>query len=176
MPIEITFQLSLRDVYRSNAAIMTGNLRWFFWPLSLICLIPIAGIAFALVAKTMGLSVPIGFAGLWGSLFLPTFLLYLRFGAPYFAARTLFKNNANLKAAIHYSISEDLVIQEMATGRAELRWSTFVRVREAPDLFLLYVQKQLAHPIPKRAYTSAQELSAFRDIVRRQVPRAELRG
>jgi hypothetical protein len=175
-PLKITFQLSLRDVYKSNVAIIAGNLRWFFWPLALICLIPIASVAFALVAKTMGLSMPIGFAGLWGSLFLPTFLLYLRFGAPYFAARTVFKNNANLKAAIHYSISEDLVIQEMATGRAELRWSTFVRVRETPDLFLLYVQKQLAHPIPKRAFANAQEISAFREIVRRQVPRTELRG
>jgi hypothetical protein len=155
---------------------MAGNLRWFFWPLSLICLIPIAGIAFALVAKGMGLSTPVGFAGLWGALFLPTFLVYLRFGAPYFAARTLVKNNANVKGAIRYSISEDLVVQEMVTGRAELRWSTFVRVRETSDLFLLYVQKQLAHPIPKRAFASAQEISAFRDIVRRQVPRAQLRG
>jgi hypothetical protein len=176
LPIEITFRLSLRDIYRSNAAIMTGNHRWFFWPLWLICLIPIAGVAFALAGKTMGVFVPSGFAGLWAGLFLPTFLLYLRFGAPYFAARALFKNNANLKGAIHYSISEDLVIQEMATGRAELRWSTFLRVRETPDLFLLYVQKQLAHPIPKRAFISAQEISAFRDIVRHQVPRAELRG
>jgi hypothetical protein len=155
---------------------MAGNLRWFFWPLALICLIPIAGVAFAWKAKSMGLSVPLGFAGLWGVLFLPAFLAYLRFGAPYFAARAVFKTAPNLKAAIHYSISEDLIIQDMATGRAELRWPTFVRVRETSDLFLLYVQKQLAHPIPKRAFANVQEISAFRDIVRRQVQRAELRG
>lgn len=154
---------------------MAGNLKWPFWLLSLIYLIPVAGAVFALVAKVMGLSIPVSFAGLWGALFLPVFLLYLRFGAPYIAARVLFKNNANLKAPIHYSISDDLVTQEMATGRAELRWSTFVRVRETSDLFLMYVQKQLAHPIPKRAFTSAEEVSRFREIVHRQVQRAELR-
>jgi hypothetical protein len=122
----------------------------------------------------MGVSVPIGYSAVWGLLFLPTFLAYFRFGAPYFAARALFDKQPNVKAPIRYLISEDLVIQEMATGRAELRWSIFVRVRETSDLFLLYVQKHVAHPIPKRAFTGGQSISAFRDIVRRQVPRAEL--
>jgi hypothetical protein len=74
--MEITFELSLRDVYRSNVAIMTGNLKWFFWPFALISLVTIAAFAFSLVARATGSAMPNGFAGLWGILVVPTLLIY----------------------------------------------------------------------------------------------------
>jgi hypothetical protein len=77
---------------------------------------------------------------------------------------------------MHYSFSEDLVVQEMATGRAELQWATFLKVRETKDLLLFFVQKQLAYVVPKRAFQSEKDIAAARDLIRRHVANAALHG
>ncbi len=173
--LRITFQLGLRDVYKSNVSITTDSLRKFLIPFWGILFLVFASAGFALVAKAVGFAVPLTTAGLWSVLFLPALLLWVCYATPYFAAKSLYKSSVNLHNPIHYSFSDDLVTQEMASGRAELLWSTFVRVRETPDLFLFYVQKHLAHPVPKRAFTSDQEIVGFRELIRRHVRNVSLR-
>jgi hypothetical protein len=153
--LEITFRLSLHDVYRANSAISSDNLKRLRPLLTIIAVVLAASIAFGYASSgPSGLVPSLLRGGIWGILFFPTFLLLICYVSTYFAAKSLFKSNVNLQNPIHYSFSDDIVIQEMATGRAELRWNTFIRVKETRDLFLLFVQKQLAHPIPKRAFES----------------------
>jgi YcxB-like protein len=174
--LKITFQLGLRDVYKSNVSITTDSLRKFLIPFWGIIFLLFASAGFALTAKAVGFAVPFAMGSLWGVLFLPAFLLSMCYVTPYFAAKSLYKNSVNLHNAIHYSFSDDLVTQEMASGRAELLWSAFIRVRETPHLFLFYVQKHLAHPVPKRAFASEQEIAGFRELIRRHVREVSLRG
>jgi hypothetical protein len=56
-----------------------------------------------------------------------------------------------------------------AVDRMEHRWEAFTHVRETPHLFLLFTAARTFHFVPKRAFASAAELDAFRDLLRRHV-------
>jgi hypothetical protein len=169
---KIIFQLSQKDVYRSNVAIAIDSLRKLriIVELVLIELAALAGIVgFALTTKAVGSRIPLIIAGISSALFFPAILLSACYVTPYFAAKSLYRNNANLQSPFHWSFSEKLITQRMATGSAELLWSTFIKARETRELFLLYPQKHLAYPVPKRAFANEQQIVVFRELVRRHV-------
>jgi YcxB-like protein len=139
-------------------------------------LVAVASAVFAFAMRDSYSSSSVLVAGLWGILFFPTLLLCICYVSTYFTAKSFFKNNINLRKPMHYSFSEDLVVQEMATGRAELQWATFLKVRETKDLLLFFVQKQLAYVVPKRALESEKDIAAARDLIRRHVADAALHG
>ena len=168
----VTFQLRQKDVYGSNVAIAIDRLRKLRIIVGLI-LVEIAAIAgivgFALTTRAVGSRIPLIIAGISGALFFPAILLSACYLTPYFAAKSLYKNNANLHSPFHWSFSEKLITQRMATGSAELLWSTFIKARETRELFLLYPQKHMAYPVPKRAFANEHQIVAFRELVRRHV-------
>jgi YcxB-like protein len=169
----ITFQLGQKDVYRSNVAVAidsVGRPRTIAG-LVLIEVLAIAGlVGMVLRAKAAGAHESLFVsASIWGVVFFPTILLFTCYVLPYFGAKSLYKNNANVRSTIHWSFSEQLITQEMATGKAELSWSNFIKFRETADLFLLFPQKHLAFPLPKRAFADEKEIQAFRKLVRRHV-------
>jgi hypothetical protein len=173
---KITFQLDVKDVYKSNVAIIAGNIKRVTFLLWAAGTVTLGSAAFAVGMRGLGYPVPPVMAGLWGILFLPMFLIWMCYIRPYFASKSLYKNNINLHNPIHYSFSDALITQEMASGRTELQWATFTRVRETRELFLFYVQKHLAHPIPKRAFANELEIERFRELVRRHIQDVSLRG
>jgi YcxB-like protein len=71
---------------------------------------------------------------------------------------------------MQWSFSQNLIDQRMATGSAELLWPTFIQAQETRDFFLLYPQKRLAYPIPKRGFAGGQAIVAFRELIRRNIP------
>ena len=170
---KIIFQLSQKDVYRSNVAIAVNRIRKLRIIVGLILfeIAAIAGLAgFAFTTRAVGSRIPLIVAGISSALFFPAILLSACYVTPYFAAKSLYKNNTNLHSPLQWSFSEKLITQRMATGSAELLWSTFIKVRETRELFLLYPQKHLAYPVPKRAFANKQQIVAFRELVRRHVP------
>lgn len=171
----ISFQLDVKDVFKANVGINTGN-RKIFYLLWAIVFIVLASAGFSLMMQALGYPVQLAPGSMWIVLFLPAFLVWRCYAAPYFAAKSLYKNNINLHNPIRYAFSDALITQEMATGNAVLQWATFIRVRETRELFLFYVQKHLAQPIPKRAFANELEIERFRELVRRHVQNVSLRG
>jgi hypothetical protein len=99
--VKIVFQLSQKDVYRSNVAIAIDGVRKLriIVGLVLIELAAIAGIAgFALTTKAVGSRIPLVIAGISSALFFPAILLSACYVTPYFAAKSLYRNNANYTA------------------------------------------------------------------------------
>lgn len=47
---------------------------------------------------------------------------------------------------------------------AQLQWGAFTRIEETGSLLFFYVQRNLAHLVPKRAFGSAQEIDAVRRL------------
>jgi len=173
--LELNFQLTPRDIYKANVAV-TGQVLGRLRIILMIVMTLVGGSAlFIIVGRGLGQHVPLGEGATWGILFTPLFFLYLFYGAPYFNAKSQYKNSENLRNTIRYSISDDLVTLQSATARSEMRWTTFLKAQETADLFLLYVRKGIAHPIPKRAFTSAEELSEFRELLRRHVKTVSFR-
>ena len=74
-------------------------------------------------------------------MFFPALVLYLIYGATYFAARSTWKSSQAVRGQVQYSSAHDRIGQVMATGRAELKWNAFPRVKETNDMFLLFVKE-----------------------------------
>jgi hypothetical protein len=170
--LKITFQLSQKDVYRANVAIAIDGLRRLRTIMGLIIIELLAVVAVAGSVLTPGTAgsrlLPI-IGVVSSALFFPAVVLCTCYVAPYWAAKSLYKNNANLWSPSHWSFSDELITLRTATGSAELSWVTFTRARETRELFLLYPQKNLAYPVPKRAFANEQEIAAFRELVRRHI-------
>jgi YcxB-like protein len=175
--IEVTFRLSVRDVYRANVAIMLGKMKWVSWLLFGVAMVILSGAMFGLVFNGPTFAARVTAGSFFGILFVPLFASYMLFGAPYFAARNLLRNNPNAGGPLHYVFTTNGVVVESPTGHSEIKWTAYLIVRETEDLILLFPQKNLAYPIPKRFFASENELKDFRELVRANCRgTAKLRG
>ena len=82
---------------------------------------------------------------------------------------------------ITYTFSDDGFIQRVSSkqGRDEHsgNWDTFAKVLETPDDFLMLLPRQGGVFLPKKCFGSDDKISAFRELVRRNMgDRAKLRG
>jgi hypothetical protein len=138
----------------------------------LLVVVPVVAVVFFLIRSFVRSSGP---AGDLPSAFLPVIPWLLIFG---FVALFL-RRGGNWKAAwdampqLHrpkvVEADEQRISFTDAVDRMEHRWEAFTHVRETPHLFLLFTAVNTFHFIPKRAFPSAAELDAFRELLRRQV-------
>ena len=61
-------------------------------------------------------------------------------------------------------ITEQSILIREPGCTTDVQWSYFIRFIETPNTFLLFVVARSAHVIPKRAFTSPQDLEAFRNF------------
>jgi YcxB-like protein len=169
---DLSFELSRNDIYLSNRAITIEGLRKFrvIAGLIFIELLAVAGIIGSLATPaTANGRMQLVAGSIGAALFFPAIVLSALYVTPYFAAKSLYEGNVNLRGPIQWSFSDKLIKQRMATGSSELLWSTFIKARETAELFLLYPQKRFAYPLPKRAFGTEQDIAAFRELIRRQI-------
>ena len=69
---------------------------------------------------------------------------------------------------------EGLVLSD-GVSRTDWKWLAFERFAESTNLFLLFLEKKTAVPVPKRAFT-AEQLEAFRGLLERNVGKKPGRG
>jgi len=62
---------------------------------------------------------------------------------------------------------------EVATANAEAKflWPEWVKYQETGRFFLLYPSRQIVHILPKRAFSSEQELVDFRNLLKQKIRR-----
>ncbi len=164
--VEVTVNLTLRDICRANVSITAGKLGWPIWILFSIGLLALAAFLFNLLSGPDGQTSGYGPGAAFGLLFAPTFMVYLLVGAPYFAARSLVRNNPNACKPVHWSFSPGGIEVHGPTSDTSLQWSAFLTIRETKEQFLLYIQKHFANVLPKRCFQEIADLDAFRDLVR----------
>jgi hypothetical protein len=44
----------------------------------------------------------------------------------------------------------------------QMEWTYFLKLAETPGTFVLFIDARLGHIVPKRAFTSADDMNAFR--------------
>jgi hypothetical protein len=177
--IEVSFQLTIRELYKASAAVTRDASARLLVIASIVSAFSLALGVFAIERLLRGLPLPSNLHGLpafWAVVGPPFFLVMLRYWVPYLSARSTYKNSENFRGAFRYSFSDDGVEGEATTSRSELKWSSFLKVRETPDFFLLFTRKTMAHFVPKRAFPSDSEMAEFRGLVRRHVSNVSLRG
>jgi hypothetical protein len=177
--IEVAVQLSLRELFKASVAITRIAFARLLIIFSVISVFSLGLGVWALALSIQHRPLPSNLGTLptfWTVFFPPLFLALLLYGSPYLSARNLWKNSSNIRGVSRYSFSERGVDIQSPTARAELQWASFVTVRETSDFFLLYVRKSMAHIVPKRAFASEADVTAFRALVRNHIKSPSLRG
>ena len=161
--------LNAGDMYRYS---MTALLRRFKW-----ITVMYTGLAVYLAFQFSRPS----FHWTWsaGNVFAPLFFFvffpYAFFVAPYFSSKKYLERNPNLVGPNTYTFSTNGVDILGRQTKSHLDWGAIQDVRETSAQLLLYTQTAIAHVIPKRAFSSIQQLVEVRDLLRRNVKTARLR-
>jgi hypothetical protein len=176
--ISASVHLQLWDMVRAFIAVGLRRYRWGMVGLGIVLVF--VGIQFCRIepwyqpdAAAVGLTLPqnLLLLGTLASLF-PIYL----FTASYFVARSSLKNNSNLRGVIQYSFSEEGIRHQGTHSEGNIGWGGLNRVGETRGSFLLFHDKFQAQIIPKRSFASESDVVAFRELLKRQVPSANLRS
>lgn len=68
-----------------------------------------------------------------------------------------------------YTFDESQISVATALSSSALDWRAIVRFVETPELFLLFLNQQAAHFIPKSAFASNEDLTRFRTLLENKV-------
>jgi len=173
--IEIVVQLEQNDVARANRDIALGRFtpyKWVVFGISPAVLS--AMVAFLNLRQATGLEILlVGFIGLigWPALFAA--MIHLN---SWKAAKSLLQSTPSLQGPTRWLFSDGAIRVDSPTGGSHLEWTTYMRARETAVQFLLYPQAQIAHIVPKRCFATKEQVTRFREMVRRQVPTATLQS
>jgi hypothetical protein len=80
-----------------------------------------------------------------------------------------------VKNGFKYHVSDEGVRVEGSAGVSEFNWTAFVEAREISNGFLLFVTRTSFHVIPRRCFTTNEEVLLFRKIIRANIPKAKLK-
>jgi hypothetical protein len=176
--INASVHLQLWDMVRAFIAVGLRRFRWGMVGLGIVLVF--VAIQFCRIepwynpdSAAVGLTLPqnLLLLGLLASLF-PIYF----FTASYFVARSSLKNNSTLRGVIQYSFSEEGIRHQGTHSEGSLGWGGLNRVGETRGAFLLFHDKFHAQIIPKRSFASESDVVAFRELLKRQFPTANLRS
>jgi hypothetical protein len=164
--VEIDIQLRIGDVYwlYVTRAVSTG---WFvrgYVAVGLILLLAVAPERLAFLAILV----------LPPFVFLPLALcLYLLLVKPYLSARAVVQQTHGQSASIHYSFNERGI--EVKTAHSELHydWVAVTKAKQSAHLFVLHLSKYSAIILPKRCFTTPEQLSVFVGLVSQNVTKKQ---
>jgi hypothetical protein len=171
--LKIVVALTRQDLYRANVSIAWKKRSWTRRLLSTLAFVMAASFLFYLsmsradppidwlTALIMGSGLALGLQ----LLFWPLTLAAIHAFA-YYGAWNLARSKPIGLQPITYEFSPEGVSYNGPTGSGQAAWTAYLRIRETSEQFLLYIQKQLANVIPKRAFPSETETEQFRQLVR----------
>jgi YcxB-like protein len=77
-----------------------------------------------------------------------------------------FRRNPKFREEYHLTFSRENIHFQTVSIASTLQWTHYDRVIESADLFLLMYSKGLYTLIPKRCFSSTQEINTFRNLLR----------
>lgn len=126
---------------------MARKVYWFlfgFWLLLAVFFAWMNGteVRHASAFQRLYMLLPLGICGV-------VFLLMAWISPHYRARRVILRE-------VSWTVSDEGVHLTSSVSSSDLKWEAFLKYRETPKLFLLFVQKGMAQFIPKRALTAEQ--------------------
>jgi hypothetical protein len=86
-----------------------------------------------------------------------------------FKLRRDFRKHPNFARECQVHVDDDGLRSQSDVSSGETKWAAFVKFRETPNLFMLYLGGRMFKVIPKRAF-STSEVDEFRELLRRKLP------
>ena len=85
---------------------------------------------------------------------------------PYLRILRMFKKSPALRRPRRVTLTSEGMRMEAEDASGEYKWALFWRIRETYKCFLLFQTTHSATYIPKRCFSSPEEISRFREILR----------
>jgi YcxB-like protein len=166
--IVVDVRLKMNDIYRATVALTAARLKVV---LAIMALLYLPGIPALIYLKMHPEHMDPGLANLnpLPVILVPCFFLSLVFVFPYFSARKA-AASTNVQKGTRYEFSPDQIRVESSTASSRLSWEAYKRVTETKSAFLLFLQNNAAHVIPKHAFVSKEQIAAFREMLRANLP------
>jgi hypothetical protein len=164
--MQVTYELIQRDFYEAMIAHRDRKAltRWSIRGLIVMALLLIMSAILLLVLKPDLNSL----RNLAPFPFLIAFWCLIIWGAPWWSARSQFKNQPGAKGQKALDVDPAGCHFQGNTGRSETEWSHFVMWLESKNLILLYQSPIVFMILPKRAFAPDQ-LSEFRALLTQKV-------
>ena len=172
MSDSITFKFTLTEddfVRAAHAHAMSQRRWWIIWglffglwgvPLLSVLLQPdpVDDLFYRLLPPLTGLaSVAVFFALAWS-----------------WQPRRLARRSPYLGAALEGRADAQGLDMQGSLGGEPMPWGNYQTVLESDDHFLLYPARNQYAPLPKRAFASREDLRQFRELIRENIPSANL--
>ena len=158
--VELEIQVTLRDIFRFNA--WHRYRRWYavlaYGVFLALALFLTVGVVFAGSSIAREQLFPI-------MIFLWVFLVLTQLFTRWRIARS-FRSNAALQTPVRYAVSTNGVSLDASWGSARQAWSVYRRAGESRSAFYLYMSHMQAQILPKRCFTSPEQMDRFRQLVR----------
>jgi YcxB-like protein len=129
----------------------------------------------ALVVVTVMISIIQAIAG-HGNFFPPVFLggclAYLTFLFAFLMprrARKTFRQQKALQLPYSFELTDELFIATAEYGGTKLTWDYFRKWKEGKTIFTVYQSDRIMQMIPKRVFTSPEEMAQFCELLTKKI-------
>lgn len=96
----------------------------------------------------------------------------MQFMVPSFAFRRVYRRNAPLFGPRTISVTDSGIASDHQLGYSEASWSAYLKFHETEQSFLLYQPADLISIVPKRAFSSPDDLQEFKALLTAKVAQA----
>ncbi len=167
--IRLQGQLEVADLIRTNYWFLLHKFGLLLGPmLVLMLLYPLFYFAGAFGPRQPGQSN-------WGFLYAPTFMVVMVL-AIHLGVRRQFASNKALTQTIHYTFSAAGIQVAGPLSSGHSSWETIRSAHETRRSFLLFISNNQMHTLPRRFFTSEEQISDFRRLLKASVgKRAKIR-
>ena len=161
-PTEVTFRLTTRDLYW--VYFRTLLRLWLLIPIA-ICMMGILALSALsdFTVRTSYLVPALGFVAVAAA------LVGIGFALPYLLARNTFKTSPLFQGELSCTFTDSGVEMKTAASQSRVDWSGFHRAVELGDFVLLYMSSRVFYIVPKKSFSSVDQLEAFKSLLRRKM-------
>lgn len=159
----IKFQFTFKEYFETVLRASKVTMLLMFIGVGGLCLLAVAVLFFGIVGW------PKWFVFDWTFLLMPVVILTCWAGMIPLQAWLNWKRNAPLRGEITYDFQPEGIHVITAISDAFLKWEGFIKSKETPNLFLLFLTKQMCHMVPKRAFSSEADVVSLRELLREKI-------
>ena len=168
--MQLEYRLNLKDYQEANQTHFQKMQRLsyiFCWAVSVVFSV----IGLLIVVDSILLKTGIGLNIINGCLFL-ALGIFLNPALNLLQRYMIYKNwksNPSIREPVNLEVSEEGINSQGATFQSAIKWQIFTKFLESKNLFILYQSNNLFNMIPKRAFSSDEQIEQFRDLLRTMI-------
>jgi hypothetical protein len=157
-PIIVRYHFTKAEAVKASMEIVRRSVPYFGWTRWIGVVMLSAGLSAAFLAEgDLSTLIPVVIVSAF--LILAPVLMRLAAGAQ-------FKSMPLADKEVIWEIDEDRLRNRGEGFDATLEWKILYEVTEIHDGFLLFIQKRLAHWLPKAAFASQEDIAALGSLIR----------